>query len=215
METLNSLRVRILRMLGDPDGVTYTNDLLLDAIGAAFDAILPWVPKTAISTITGDGSAVSFALPSDCYQITAIEIQSTGEIIWPAVLSPGVFRGALLSTTNDWIEYPAGFITFSKIPDTDVVYNLYYQAYWTKPTATTLGTTVLQPPDFSMVGVVLYATAYAILPAAVSIAEVRNWLSRQDLGTPEHNPMQKTADYLLKLFAQEMNRHPKITKATR
>jgi len=214
-ETLGSLRSRILRMLGDPEGTAYSNELLVDSIGEALDAILPWIPKTAIASITGNGSATAFALPTDCYQLQAVVIQVSGEILSAAVLSPGQFRGTNLATINDWIEYPSGYITFSKVLANAEIYDCFYHAHWTKPSITTPDDTVMEPPGYAMTGVVLYASAFAILPSSVSVSEVRNWLTKADSGIPEHNPMQKTASYLLSLFTQEMNRHPKANRATR
>lgn len=214
MTTLAEFRSRVLRFLGDADGVTYEDDLLIDAICQAIDAILPWVPKGSLATITGNG-AYAYALPVDCYSVESVQNNTTGLILPRSILSPGQYRGAGISDTeNDWIEYPNGFLTFSNALDSDDVLTLFYHAYWAKPNAL-VPAGVLEPPRYAEYGMVLYAAHYAILPSVVNIAEIRNWATRQDSGTPEHNPMEKTALYLLQLFIQEMNRLPKISKASK
>lgn len=215
MDTLGSLRSQILRMLGDPTGEGYTNELLLDGIRTAFDAILPWVPKQLVAEITGDGTSKEFDLPADCYEIQAVVVQDTGETLPKAVLSPGVYRGDDISNTNDWIEYPSNKVTFSKTLDSAEVYELFYHAHWEKPTVDSDDNEVLEPPDYCTFGVVLYAAAYSILPASVNVAEIRNWLTKADSGTPEHNPLQKAVSYLMNMFFQEMNRHPKVSKGSK
>lgn len=215
MATLLSLRSRILRILGDPEGTGYSDDLLFDAISAAFDGILPWVPKTGQTTITGDGATTVFALPAYMYEIEAVVSLDTGEILPKAVLVPGVYRGEKLEGTNDWILYPTGSITFSKALASGSVYEIFYLAEWTKPNEDTELSTVLEPPAYLTTAISLYAAAYALLPAAVGVAEVGPWKSKPDLGTPEHNPLQKAATFLLTCFQQEISRHPRHQKSQR
>jgi hypothetical protein len=187
----------------------------VDAINAALDAILPWVPKTAKTTFTGDGTSVVFALPGDLYEIEAVVVNSSGEVLPRSILSPGQKLGLLSLNTNQWLEYPNGSITLAKPLNTNEVYDLYYLAHWAKVTATSLDATVMEPPAVTMIGLTIFAAAYALLPSAVGAAEYGQFKTRIDSGNPEHNPMQKTTLYLLELFAREMNRHPKHQKATK
>ena len=113
MATLSELRARILRLLDDPEGAGYSDDLLLNAISAALDAILPWAPKTSISSITGDGTTKAFPLPTDLYEIEALVDESTGEVLPRSVLAPGLLLGVNSRNNNDWLEYPSGSISFA------------------------------------------------------------------------------------------------------
>jgi hypothetical protein len=215
MTTFSDLRLRILRMLNDPDGEGNTDALIMDAINAAFDAILPWTPKTATSQITGDGSAVEFALPADCYEVEALVVNDTGEHLPRAILAPGQTRGTYTPNTNDFLEYPSGSITLSKNLDTDEIYDLFYLAHWTKIANSDGWDSIIEVPSRAETGIVLYASAYLLLPQGVSAAEIRQFNTRVDSGTPEQNPMQKTALWMIELFQREMNRHPKHQKAVR
>jgi len=174
-------------------------------------AILPWMPKTAKTSLTA-GDTV-YALPDDFYAVEAVVIQSTGEIVPQAMFAPGSFHGANISGNNDWIEYPAGSLSFSKELPGD--YDLYYLAVWTPLGDTPDEDLTLEPPNASMTGMAFYSAAYALQPQAVNTAEVRQFNTRVDSGNPEHNPLQDAALYLLKLFQNEMNRHPKHQRAQR
>lgn len=215
MATLGELRNRVLRLLDDPDGANYTPELQLDAICAAHDAILPWQPKTEIANLAGNSVLTVFALPTEVYEVEACVVRSSGENLPQAFFIPGKFRGAGLGATNDWLEYPHGQLTFSKAIPAGETYDVYYTAHWSHPDSTWADTMPLEPPEFVMVAMSLYAASYAILPAAVSVSEVRQWATKVDSGTPEHNPMQKSSDYLLKLFIAEIGRHPRHQRAQR
>ena len=212
---LGELRDRIYRLVGDPAEEGYSPEIVIDGIVAAHDAILPWVPKTGQDSFTGDGSATAFAVPSDVYALEAIIVDSTGETIPPAIFSPGNYWGSTTVNSNDWIEYPSGYVTFSKAIASNATYSVFYAARWGVPDLTSQDTFVLEPPDYVMVGMAYYAAAYAILPSAVSVSEIRQFGTRVDSGNPEHNPMQRASEYLLKLFAAEMNRHPKHQRPQR
>jgi len=211
MATFGELKGRILRLVGDPEQDAYSDDLLRDAIQAAQLAILPWIPKTATSEFAA--GSTEYVLPTGLYAIEAVVVRSTGEMLAAAVFAPGNYRGENISATNDWLEYPAGSVTFSK--ELDEPYDLYYLAQWTDITENTQDNDALEPPDYCSTGMVLYGGAYVLQPSAVNAAEVRQFNTRVDSGNPEHNPMQDAATYLLKLFTNEMNRHPKHQRAQR
>lgn len=209
MTTLNDLRRRILYLLEDPTGEAYSEELVLDGICSAFDAVLPWAPKQSVTTITGDGATTSFVLPTDYYEMDGVEVVSTGLIIPKANFAPGIYHGETIQGDNDWILFPRGYITFSKVIATGETYTVYYWAQWSKPTTTTPLTETLQTPDFLMTGLAFYAASYALIPTSISTAEVRQYGTKIDSGQPEHNPIQKSVIFLQTMFLQEMNRLPK------
>jgi hypothetical protein len=201
-------------MLTDEDLTGYDKGLFYDAVSAALDAILPWVPKTSTYELVGAGERI-YALPDDCYEVETCVVQTTGEMLPKATISPGNRIGASIASVNDWLEYPHGYLSFSKNVLVGETYNLYYLAHWTKPTGDSNLSDFLEPPSFTHLGITLYSAAYMILPSAVSASEVRQFNTKVDSGNPEHNPMQQSATYLMRLFADEMNRHPKHQKAQR
>src|SRR5512140_665388 len=142
MATYADLRLRILRILGDPEGTGYDNALLLDAIRAALDAILPWRPKTSVATLVANGTDTIFTLPADLYEVEAV-VDDENTVIPGARLTPG----KQVSPENNWLETPYGSISFEEAPTAN--YTLHYLAYWTKPsTDGDLGNT-LEPPAYT------------------------------------------------------------------
>lgn len=209
MTTYAELRTSIRLLLGDElDDPQYQDNILHDAIVAAHVGILPWVGKSSKASLSLDGVSSSFALPEDTYQIVSIYDGSTGEFLPSASLSPGQYFGVNLQGPNAWVAYPEGYVTFARVPGSSDSYSVYYQAYWSVPAANETESS-LEVPSYAQQGLLLYGSAYALLQTANLSSNVRQWGTRVDSGTPEHNPVQRQVDFLMKLFAQEMNKHPK------
>lgn len=214
MSTLADLRNRVYRMLSDPEQGAYDLGLFYDGLASALDAILPWFPKTATVVISGTG-AYTYELPDDCYQVETCVNDADGEMLPLAMLIPGLYRGDTIQSTNDWIEYPYGSITFSKSLVEGETYTVFYLAHWEKPTSDSQDEEILETPSYLDTAIALYTAAEMILPSAISASEVRQFATKVDSGNPEHNPMQESVRFLMKLFNDEMNRHPKYQKAQR
>jgi hypothetical protein len=209
MATLDELKERVQRMLNT---ITENNQfdeskdigLIVDGIASAHDAILPWVPKLKTADIPA-GTTV-FDLPEDLFEIEAVMDAGNNRIMSKLLLQPGGF-----SSEDYWLPFPTGSITFNE--ETSIALTLYYTAYWEKPTEEDDLSGELDPPDYCMTPMALYATAYVILPDSVQSAEIRQWNVRSDSGHPEHNPLEESVKFLLALFNQEMNALPKHQRA--
>lgn len=213
MATYGELRGRIYRMVEDPDRESYLADAFLDAITSAHDALLPFWPQAKIDTITAVSETKTYALPDDTYEVEAIVDSSTGEVLPQASLYAGAFLGQQVAAPNDWAMYPAGSVTFFKAPSNNL--DLYYSAFWTKPTEDTEDEDDLEPPDFLITAMTYYGAGYMITPPAVSITEIRQFNQKVDSGQPEHNPMKKASDWLMSRFLAEMTRLPAYRKSQR
>lgn len=206
MATYGELRWRALRIVDDAEGTGYESALILDAIRSAHDAILPWFPKLAKTTLAGDGVIVQWTLPTDFFEVQGCVDMVTGEILPEATLMPGMYVGSMASA-NNWLLYPQGSVSFSKAPTGNV--DFYYLATWTRPADSVQDDDPLEPPNHLITGMALYTAAYLILPEGVSITEIRQFATKVDSGNPEHNPVQKAHTYLLQLFYSEMGKLPK------
>lgn len=207
--TLEEIKSRIIFLLGDdPDsGTSYPEDLLLDAVVAAYDAMLPFVWKPATTSLAAN--TASFTLPTDLYEVQAVWDTDLNTYIDPATLTPGEPRAT--ETGNAWYEYPSGTLNlYNAIGSSGGT--LYYAATWSKPAQ---DADVLTVPDYAITGVVYYASSYATLNKAASAARLGNYKQRQDSGTPEDNPLLTYSTFLLKRFEYEMARMPKIAKGVR
>lgn len=195
--TYGDITTKVQQLVEDTTNVT-APALLRSAVIAALDAILPWVPKLAVDTLTA--GATAYTLPDDFVSVEAV-VNESGVVLPKARLMVG---DAIIDVSeNAWLLYPSGSITFSNELDED--YKLYYLAHWTYPTEGAEEDEALDAPVTVQNGLVYYATAYLILPDAISIAEIRQYGTRVDSGNPEHNPRQRAVDFLLNHFRSEMN----------
>lgn len=200
--TFGALSDRISRLIGD-DAVG--DELMAESISAAFDAILPWMPKLTSVALATDGALTVFTLPTDFYDIESLLDESTGGPLPRANIGIGGYFGSSV-LDNNWLLYPSGSISLSKAVSTELT--LYYIAHYDKPDGLTSADEVMEIPDKAEIGVAFYAGSYLMLPDIMSIAELRQFNTKVDSGNPEHSPRKAAAEYLLKLFADEMNRHP-------
>lgn len=212
MATVGNLRGRILFLLDDPSAEGYSDTVICDALNSAQDALLPWVPKLGISTIVGT-DVTNYILPSDFYEVQSI-LDTSGQSLNKATLSPNTYHGLSTDAINDWILYPTGYISFSKPVATDVSYTLYYTARYTEVSMPLALETVLEPPGWTAAALSYFAASVLLVPQAVSAATIRQFNTRVDSGTPEQNPMQKSVTFLQSLFLIEMNRNPKYQKVS-
>lgn len=209
MTDLEEAKARIIFLLGDdPDsGTAYSDDLLLDSVHAAYDAILPYVWKPMTEALAGDTQ--SFTLPSDLYEVQAVWDSKLNTYIDPAILAPG--EPSASETGNAWYEYPSGTLNlYNAIGSSGGT--LYYAATWSKPTQ---DADVLEVPDYTLTGIIYYGASYSTLNKAAAAARLGNYKTRQDSGNPEDNPLLTYSSFLLKRFEFEMARMPKTTKGIR
>lgn len=209
MTTYASLRSMILRILSDPGGDSTDDGLVHDGVCAALDAVLPWHAQRKLQTISGDGTSVSFGLASDLYEIDAVVDVETGVILPRATLAPGIVRGANMAGDNNWIEYPSGTLLFSRALGSDKEVRVFYRAHWEKPESENDASFELTIPEFLEGAVAIYSAAYCMMPKAVETATVRQYATKVDSGNPEHNPMADRVNFLMKLFVDEVSRHPR------
>lgn len=211
MTTYGELRLQIQRLLNDvqiTETRQYDDDAIYDGICSAHKAILPWVPKQLVATITSGSDGMTHTLPSGVYRIDAV-VDKDAEIVLPKnTLYPGSYRGSSVSGQNGWLDYPTGFVT--TLYEVEDGITVFYEGYWNVPT--TSGSTaddfVLEVPDIAIAGLAYYACSQCLLPKAVTSASIRQFNVKIDSGDPTDNPLQELSDYFLKRFMQEMKMMP-------
>jgi len=213
MTTYDNLRKMMLRLLKDPSGKTADADISLDAIQAGHKAILPWVPKFAVATLTSPNGDGLLELPADTYQVDAVQDLRTNVFLPKATLAPRLTRNTQAGIiTPDWVEYPSGSISLSELVDSDVQFQVFYRAYWGVPTSGSEAGYIIEAPGISHTGIVFYACSHVLIPRAVSSSGIRQFNTRVDSGNPEDNPMEQSSDYFRRLFYLEMKMMPTYTK---
>lgn len=207
MITYTDFAQKVLRILADPDGTTYTDELVYDGICAAFDAILPWLSKTGYYEYTSGSLGVQndILLPDDVYEVDVVldEVSGYSEVMQKASLNVGSSRGNQTSQ-NDWLEYPKGYLSFSYDVPSDHVIKVYYKAYWDKPASETNLQFQIEIPSIAYMGMIYYTASHCVAEKSVSTAELNPFKTKVDSGTPIMNPAKELSTWFLNRFYEEM-----------
>lgn len=212
MATYSDLTNRVLRTLKDVDQAKYDDDLIYDGLIAAHDAILPWVPNYGVMTLTAGSIGDTFVLPDDCYAVDAVQLVASGLFIPKSILSPNTVRG-LYTTSNDWIDYPHGYLSLSSTLDEGSTIKIYYRAIWDKPSSSADTTHVITPPSYAHNAMIYYTCSHCLIPEAVSNANLSQFKMRPEMGTPEDLPLEIMTDFFMKRFYAEMKMMPPFVRA--
>jgi hypothetical protein len=217
MTTLADVKQRVIRLLGEEVGNTYpdpvagtntSSELLTDAVVAAISALASRYWKRAILAIEADPDATSVDVPEDLIEIEGIYDTEIGGFIPKAYFQIGE---TLLGTNqNVWTDFPTGTITYSQ-PMAEGG-NIYYSAEWEIPTA---DDSVIEPPSFCLSYITLYATSFVQLKNANAQAELRQYGTKVDSGTPVMLPAKDMSDYFMKRAELEAQRLPLLEKGLR
>lgn len=175
-----------------------TDDDIVTAVNMAVSAITAYKPRRSVSTFSGDGSTTVFDLPSDFYWVDGV-FDANGEKMNPVSVSDADYIG---SGGVGYILYPHGKITFLTAPTGTAT--MYYLASWPNITAVT---ETIPTPEYLNIAIVHYASAWVLMPEAVSAAQIRQYNTKVDSGNPEDNPVFRQVLGLLNLFYMEVERH--------
>jgi len=204
---------KVYRQLSDPDAENYSDDLVYDAICAAHDAVLTWVPNYQEVTLTAGSDPGLFELPSDIYDIQAVQIlDESRKFISQATLAAGTTRGNT-SAENDWTESPKGWLSLSTDLDEGDNIKIYYLAHWEIPTNSSDNAFVIRVPRYAHQGMIYYAISIILEPTIIDTATLGPFKGKVDSGTPIHNPMKDVSNWFRSLFIQEMKLMPPYQKA--
>jgi hypothetical protein len=214
--TYSVLLEKLYRTLADARHAQTSEDLAWDAICAAHDAIVQWVPLLKTATLTSGSNGLAgdtFPIPEDCYQLDAVQIVDTGAFLPKAVFEPDYVRNTGRQTDpRDWIEFPSGYINLAEEIDEGDLIKIYYRAYWPKPSSKDDASFIIQPPAKAHLGMIYYAAAHCLLPRSVSAGGLRQFNDRSDSGTPNDNPLYNMSNWFLTRFMQEMKLMPPYVK---
>lgn len=212
MTTYADLVNRVLRTLKDVDQAKFDDDLIFDGLTAAHDAILPWVPNYGKVTVTTGSVGDLFELPSDCYIVDAVQLLTTGEFIPKNMFYAHSVRGQY-ATNNDWSEYPHGYISLAVALEEEDTFNVYYRAFWDKPSNSSDTAHVITVPAYAHSGLVYYASSHCLIPESYSTANLNQFKMRPEQGTPVDNPIEVMSNFLMNRFYNEMKMMPPFVKA--
>lgn len=185
------------------DNASLATDVVIRGLNVALDSLTAYVPKRAKTTITGDGSTTTFALPTDFYAITAI-VDSDKRVLSPKQVPEMRWLSLAGDEHNAYYISEEGKLTFLEAPSSGETLTLYYLAHWTHVMQVTDN---LEPPVYLYAALLYRAGAFILSADATSAASLRQFNTRVDSGNPEHNPVQQQVEWLLSMFEREANRH--------
>ena len=204
----------IYRQLSDPDqeDPSFSEDVVYDAVVAAHDAILPWVPNFNEVELTTGSDPDLFELPDDVYELQAVQLVDDNKKFIPqATLAAGTARGNTLAE-NDWTESPRGYLSLANdLTEGDTI-KVYYLARWPVPTSSSDTSFELVVPRHAWQGIIYYALSVILSPKIMDTATLGTFKSKVDSGNPEHNPLKDNANWFRSLFLQEMKMMPPYQK---
>lgn len=216
MTTVADLKLEIIRHLGDEQdedadpiaGSGVTADALLSGIQAALRAltIKQWKPSSVVIPV--DEAGVSdIETPADFISVEAL-FDEENQIFLPRLLfSAG--SSLVQEEQNAWIDYPYGKISF--MTSMTLGGKMYYSAHWTVPT---LDTDTIEAPLVAMNYLSLYATSYILMGKASAQAEIRQFATKVDSGTPVMLPAKDLSHYFLQRAEIELKNVPNMQKGS-
>lgn len=206
--TYGDFKELVSQSLNDLELVTYNDELIFSATIGAMEAILPWCPKNSLTTVVGNGVNDTFALPWNAYRLNAVQSVATGIFLSRAQIVSGKARGGI-SGVVDWLEYPRGYLYMSEIPSENIEYRLYYEAHYSMPANASDESFVMETPKSALMGMCYWACSHCVVPYSIASAQIRQFSTKVDSGSPTDNVLEQSARFLRALFIDEMNRQPK------
>jgi len=217
--TFSLAKLMVLRLLNDeedPDsdygapltGATYTAELLRDAIHAALNAITKRIGKPSVFTVEADYTPGD--IPEDLISIEGVYDNLKG--LFLPKISLRADKGVMISseTDNAWTDYPSGSITFvNDLPEEGAT--IYYSAGWDKPVD---DDDFLEPPAYTLYAIILYAASWCLLQEASGSANVRQFTTKVDAGSPTDIPAKDMSDFFLKRYEVELQNLPAQERGT-
>lgn len=209
-KTLSQLKTRVLALLDDVSGTSYSEALVLEACQSAIRQIIEYYPLLAeedITTFTGTGPYVG-TLPTGILTVDAVLDIESNKVLPKVALGAGDYTGENMET-NSWHLYTSGSLTLAKDP-TDGV-RVYYRGLYNEPAE---DEDVLTTPDilFNMLG--YFACSEAVVAKAVTAGNIGQYDVTVDSGNPEHNPMLVLQRYFLGLYHNAAKLLPDLERPT-
>lgn len=199
MATFSELKTSVLRMIGEDvseeapplaGSVTSAIDLQA-AVHAALLALSSRYWKPAVLEVAASPTEVVAVVPADLLAVEAVYDLLLTTFIPKTFFQVG--NSISGSNQNSWTDYPQGEIVFSSPLTAGGI--IYYSAHWTLPSD---DSDVIEAPNMCLTYLQLFAASYCLLRKASEQAEIRQYASKVDAGTPVMLPAKDLSDFFLK-----------------
>lgn len=206
-------RLEIGRKLSDPEHRKYKPELLRDCVNDALrDFASSHTGVARESYIVGDSSNWQFPLPEDMVDeenagVYAVQWDSNTWLqradYWPGSSWESRYITAA-SYPLRYVMWPVGCISFTRIPEKYQQVKIYYVGYYDEVVD---DQSLITVPVWAREAIKLYAAAVALEPMAVKAANLGQFKSKREAGHPEHNPLLREAEYMMKRYRELLRTH--------
>lgn len=207
-EFKTSVRRTFLKI--DLAGITWSDDLLSDAVGFALDGLCVHTALAKTVTYEGDGETYQFELPTDVFvspeQAGLVMVQD-GTTLARTYLKPA-YSTYNVGATDDiaFNVWPEDTLETGVPPPLGTALILRYYAYYPHPTA---DDDLLTIPLWAY-GAMMYSTALHALTSR-SLEEAENAADKvaPDRGQPENNSLRQLQKWWIQMYDRELGQYPK------
>lgn len=177
---------------------------LWDWWGWAQDDFATYHPRRQSRTYqVSDGNPIE--LPEDCIKTLAVWWEGRKSLKRISIEEDGVdFYSDQVSASSFPLGYfvESGKLYLTRIPTQP--WTLFYLAYFPKLTG---DDSPILLPAWGVQACTFYSAAMAAIRESFGTAELRQYATKQDAGNPEHNPLEKTARFLMDQYLNLIHKH--------
>jgi len=166
----------------------------------------------------------TLTLPADIYDDavqTTVLVYNDGEkrvLLEGMALKPGmvlteVAPGAVTYPRSFW-EWPKGTLNLGFTLKNGTSADLWYFANWALPDDEGDDDYVLPIPSWAELPVAYLIGAFAAVAEGMQASNIRQWNTRPDTGTPEHNPLHRQTEHMMMLYRDLISWHPPQNRQT-
>ena len=198
--TWEVLRGKLLRILDDlqresTDTPTWTDPDLLDYIDLALTAFTDHTAQEKVFTYTPTAAADYVELPDDMHTIGPVWFPLR-RLLSPIKIEPGlIFASTTVSTTSSpwgYYEFPRGKLNLTRALGSGEELTVYYWSYWGSPVGSE---STIEVPKWAHEALLWYCVGLAMSKPGVLAAQLNEWKTKRDSGSPIDNPAKTYAKY--------------------
>lgn len=202
--------IRRTVLKNDLDGITWSDELLADAVGWALDGLCVHTALLKTVVYTGDGATYQFELPTDLFvpleQAGLVMVQDSATQA-RTYLKPAF--GSYEVAATDQVAYsvwPEDTLETGVPPPIDTSLIVRYYAYYPHPA---LDADVLTIPQWAYAAVAYGTVVHALTSESLTEASNAADKSAPDRGQPENNSLRQLQKWWIQLYDRELAHYPK------
>jgi hypothetical protein len=214
MTTWKQLEAKLRGQLQDTDvsNATWSPDELRGYANAALDELSGHTARQRVHSLTVEVSTLVLEMPADLLALGPVSVAVPGtlekQLMVPIERRPGGTYppdSSLSVRENSYYEWPVGVLNFMRSLQAGTAVSAGYYAYW--PEIQT-DSDVLGIPRWMEGAIYWYVLASAMYKPGIQAAQIRQYNTRRDSGSPIDNPLLEFSKYAMRRHAEILASHP-------